>query len=66
MFSVSPKAPITSIPVRNEPGIAMPTKRPERTPSAAITTTMTSRIALSTLFCRSPSTCRMSFERSWL
>ena len=54
------------MPVRNEPGIAIPTKPAERRPNAATITTMTSRIAARTLFCRSLSMVRMLVDLSWL
>ena len=44
--------------------MAMPTKPAERRPSAAIMITMTSRIALVTLFCRSLSMVRMRRDSS--
>ena len=54
----------TRIPARKEPGIAIPTRNPERSPSAATTMIITRRIALVTLFSRSLSMVRMSPERS--
>ena len=64
MLTVSPRVASTRIPVRKEPGIAIPTRNPERSPSAATTMTSTSRIALVTLFSRSLSMVRMSSDRS--
>ena len=65
MLMVSPSAASTRIPVRNEPGMAMPTKAPVRQPSAATTTIITNSTALITLFLRSPSIMRMSSDLSW-
>ncbi len=51
MLTVSPKVASTRIPVRKEPGMAIPTRRPVRTPSAATTTIITSITAAMTWLC---------------
>ena len=66
MLTVSPRSDSTRMPVRNDPGMAMPTSPAVRTPKAPTTTIMTSRTALMTLFWRSLSIVRISSERSWL
>ena len=49
----SPKEAKTRIPSRKDPGIAIPTSKPERHPSAPMMIIITNKIALITLFCRS-------------
>ena len=55
MFIEKPSAAKTKIPIKKEPGIAMPTNSPERQPSAPTIIIMTNSIALMTLFWRSVS-----------
>ena len=64
MFMVRPRFDKARMPSRNEPGMAMPTKPAERKPRAAMMITMTSRMALVTLFCRSLSMVRMRRDSS--
>ena len=64
MFTVRPSALRTRIAVRNDPGMAMATRMPERRPSAATTAIITRRTALKTLFCRSRSMSLMRADLS--
>ena len=64
MLIVSPAKPSTRMPVRNEPGMEIPTSPAVRRPSTATTTIITSTMAARTLLCRSRSMSRMSSDRS--
>ena len=54
------------MPVRNDAGIAMPTKIDARPPSTNMMMTKTSSTPVITLFCRSARSCRMVFDSSWM
>ena len=64
MFMVSPIRCSTSTPVRNDPGMATPTKDAERQPSTATTTIITSNTALMTLFSKVDKRSMMSVDLS--
>ncbi len=64
MLMVSPPRASTRVAVRKEPGMATPTNAEVRSPSTANTTIITSRMAASTLFCRSRRVLRTCSERS--
>ena len=62
---VSPRTANTRMPVRNDPGMASPTRMPLRTPKAPMITIRTNRTALSTLFWRSARMVRIWTDLSW-
>ncbi len=66
MLMVRPSAVSTRMPARNDPGMAMPTKAADRTPSAATMTIITRTTENTTLFCRSLSMVRMRSDLSWV
>ena len=64
MLIVTPKEPMSRMPIRNEPGIATPTSNAVRMPSMPMMTMNTSSTAASTLFCSSVSMSFTSFDLS--
>ena len=66
ILSVSPAIQRPRMPVRNDAGIAMPTKIDARPPSTNMMMTKTSSTPVITLFCRSARSCRMVFDSSWM
>ncbi len=65
MLMLMPKPASIRMPIRNEPGTAMPTIRPPRKPSDATMTIRTRTTAVMRLFSSSPSMSRISLELSW-
>ena len=65
ILRVNPKAARVRMPIKKDPGMAIPTNPAVRRPSTATITTMTRTIALSTLFWRSVSISRMLSDLSW-
>ena len=66
MLTVSPASDSPRMPIRNETGMARPIRIAARPESAKRMTMKTSTTAVSTLFCRSESSWRMSVDLSWL
>ena len=66
ILSVRPMLQITRMPVRNAPGMVSPTSTAERGPMAAITTMITSTMAVSTLLSRSERISRTSSDWSMM
>ena len=65
IFMVRPMTCNTNTPVKNDPGMATPTRDAERQPNTATTTIITSNTALMTLFSKVERRSIMSVDLSW-